>query len=177
MLKCGDAICKPLNKPLNMIFNQAFIPGSFPSDWKKIQHLPYSLKGNNETWWFLLLITHEIYKSFDDGLKVISVFLDISKALSKTCLSIDFREKTKLFNSFFSKQCPCITNHSKLWTSLGYLTHKRLSTITISVKEKRKINRSFNLNKDHDHDNLSIYKLKLCGDTICKPLDMIFNQV
>ena len=31
----------------------------------------------------LLSITHEIYKSFDDGLEVRSVFLDISKAFDK----------------------------------------------------------------------------------------------
>ena len=31
----------------------------------------------------LLSITHEIYKSFDDGLEVRSVFLDISKAFYK----------------------------------------------------------------------------------------------
>ena len=31
----------------------------------------------------LLSITHEIYKSFDDGIEVRSVFLDISKAFNK----------------------------------------------------------------------------------------------
>ena len=31
----------------------------------------------------LLSITHEIYKSFDDGLEVRGVFLDISKAFDK----------------------------------------------------------------------------------------------
>ena len=31
----------------------------------------------------LLSITHEIYKSFDDGLEVRDVFLDISKAFDK----------------------------------------------------------------------------------------------
>ena len=31
----------------------------------------------------LLSITHEIYSSFDDGFKVRSVFLDISKAFDK----------------------------------------------------------------------------------------------
>ena len=31
----------------------------------------------------LLAITHEIYKSFDDGFKVRGVFLDISKAFNK----------------------------------------------------------------------------------------------
>ena len=31
----------------------------------------------------LLSITHEIYKSFDDGLEVRDIFLDISKAFNK----------------------------------------------------------------------------------------------
>ena len=31
----------------------------------------------------LLSITHKIYKSFDDGLKVRGIFLDISKAFDK----------------------------------------------------------------------------------------------
>ena len=31
----------------------------------------------------LLAITHEIYKSFDDGFEVRNVFLDISKAVDK----------------------------------------------------------------------------------------------
>ena len=33
----------------------------------------------------LLSITHEIYKSFDDGLEVRSVFLYISKAFDEVC--------------------------------------------------------------------------------------------
>ena len=114
-----------------MIFNQALISGSFPSDWKKANIVPIHKKGNkqilrnyrpvsllpicckifeglifNEIFRFvldnklistnqfgfepgdscinqLLSITHEIYKSFDDGLEVRSVFLDISKAFDK----------------------------------------------------------------------------------------------
>ena len=33
----------------------------------------------------LLSITHEMYKSFDDGLEVRGIFLDISKAFDKVC--------------------------------------------------------------------------------------------
>ena len=36
----------------------------------------------------LLSITHEIYKSFDDGLEVRSVFLDISKAFDKVTMGL-----------------------------------------------------------------------------------------
>ena len=35
---------------------------------------------------------------------------------------------------------------------------------------------SLNPNKAHGHDNISIRMLKTCGDTICKPLELIFKQ-
>ena len=89
---------------------------------------------------------------------------------------IDFKEKAELFNSFFSKQCSLITNNSKLSTSLSYLTDKRLPTITFSAEDVGKIIWSLNPNKAHGHDNLSICMLKLCGDAICEPLLLIFNQ-
>ena len=89
---------------------------------------------------------------------------------------IDFKEKAKLFNSFFSKQCSLITNNSKLLTSPSYLADKRLTSITFSADDIGKIIRSLNPNKAHGHDNLSIRMLKLCGDAICEPLQLIFNQ-
>ena len=89
---------------------------------------------------------------------------------------IDFKEKAELLNSFFSKQCSLITNNSKLPTSPSYLTDKRLSTITFSAEDIGKIIRSLDPNKAHGHDNLSIRMLKLCGDAICEPLQLIFNQ-
>ena len=35
---------------------------------------------------------------------------------------------------------------------------------------------SLNPNKAHGHDNISIRMLKICGNTICKPLELIFKQ-
>lgn len=55
-------------------------------------------------------------------------------------------------------------------------TDKRLSTITYSVKDIGKIFWSLDHDKAHGHNNLSIRMLKLRGDAMCKPLDMIFNQ-
>ena len=89
---------------------------------------------------------------------------------------IDFKEKAELFTSFFSKKCSLITNNSKLPTSPSHLTDKRLSAITFSADDIGKIIRSLNPNKSHGHDNLSICMLKLCGDAICEPLLLIFNQ-
>ena len=45
MLKlCGDAICEPLQ----MIFNQVLISGSFPSDWKKANIVPIHKKEDKQ---------------------------------------------------------------------------------------------------------------------------------
>ena len=52
---------------------------------------------------------------------------------------IDFKEKAKLFNSLFSKQCSLINNNSKLITSPSYLTDKRLSTSKFSAENLGKI--------------------------------------
>ena len=38
----------------------------------------------------LLAITHEMYKSFDDGFEVRGVFLDISKRLTKFGMTVSF---------------------------------------------------------------------------------------
>ena len=35
---------------------------------------------------------------------------------------------------------------------------------------------SLNSNKAHGHENISIRMLKICGDTICKPLELIFKR-
>ena len=91
-------------------------------------------------------------------------------------LIIDFKEKSEIFNSFFSKQCSLITNKSKLPANSSYLTDKRLSTITFLGEDVEKIMRSFNPKKAYSYDNLSIRLLKLCSDAICEPLRMIFNQ-
>ena len=40
-----------------------------------------------------------------------------------------------------------------------------------------KIIQNFNSNKAQKHGNISIRMLKICGDTISKPLELIFKQV
>ena len=44
----------------------------------------------------LLSITHEIYKSFDDGYEVRGVFLDISKVFDKVWQKLKQKFKTKI---------------------------------------------------------------------------------
>ena len=71
---------------------------------------------------------------------------------------------------FFIKNC------SKLPTNLRYVTDKKLRTINFTTDSIEKIIVRLNPNKAHGHDNSSIRMLKICGNTICKTLELIFKQ-
>ena len=88
----------------------------------------------------------------------------------------DFKEKAELFNSFCSNQCFLLKNCRKLPTDLRYVTDKKLRTINFTTDNIEKIIVSLNPNKAHGHDNINIRMLKICGNTICKPLELIFKQ-
>ena len=88
----------------------------------------------------------------------------------------DFKVKAKLFNSFFATQSSLIKNSSKLPSHLHYLTYNRLSSVRFSQDNIAKIIQNLDPNKAHGHDNISIRKLKICGSSIYKPLEMIFKQ-
>ena len=69
-----------------------------------------------------------------------------------------------------------INNYSKLPTSLIQVTDRHLSLITFSAGDITNIIQNLNSNKAYGHDNISIRMLKICGDTISKPLQLIFKQ-
>ena len=86
----------------------------------------------------------------------------------------DFKEKAELFNSFFTKQYSLIKNGSKLPPQLHLLTDKCLSTVKFVSNNILKI-QNHNPNKAHGHDKINIRMLKKCGDSLCRPLELIFN--
>ena len=69
-----------------------------------------------------------------------------------------------------------MADHSELPTSLSYQTNKRLSSVTFSAEDIGKIIEGLDHNKAHGHDNISILMLKICDDTMCKLLEMIYSQ-
>ena len=88
----------------------------------------------------------------------------------------DFKEKAQLFNISFSKQCSIFLINSFLPADVNYITDKRLSTVTFSAKDFGKIIQNFDSNKAREHDNISTRVLKICGGSICVPLEMTFKQ-
>ena len=118
---------------------------------------------NSKVYWSLL-------KNFLNNKKIRMIPL----LFYKNRFITDFQEKVKLFKFFFSKQCCIIPNNSSLTADFNYITDNRLSTVTFSAKDIGKIIPNLDSNKAHEHDNTSIRMLKICSDSICVTLQMIF---
>ena len=88
----------------------------------------------------------------------------------------DFKEKAELFNHFFINQCSLLSNDSVLSTNLPQLTSKCLDSIHFSRSDIVKIISRLDPNKAHGYDMLSIRMIKLCGNSICRTLSIIFKD-
>ena len=88
----------------------------------------------------------------------------------------DFKEKAELFISFFRKQCLLTKNNSKLPPRRHFLTVKRSSTVKFVNTDTLKIIKNLNSKKAHGHDKISIRMLKICRKSLCRPLELLFND-
>ena len=88
----------------------------------------------------------------------------------------DFKKKVELFNSFFPKQCSIIINSSELPSNIWKKTDKSISPVTFTSDDTTTLIQNLDPNKVHGHDKFSIHMLKLCGKSICKPLDLIYQS-
>ena len=88
----------------------------------------------------------------------------------------DFKEKAKVFNDFFAKQCALVENSSKLPTNSFKRANNLLSTISFTKDDIAKIIKNLNLNKAHGFDMISIRMTKNCGESILKPFELIFKS-
>ena len=86
-----------------------------------------------------------------------------------------FKEKVELFNIFFAHQCTLLNNSTALPNNLAKRSNKSLDTVNFSTDDVSKIN-NLDPNKAHGHDMLSTRMIKLCGNSKCKPLLLIFND-
>ena len=86
----------------------------------------------------------------------------------------NFKEKDELFNTFFASQYTFLNNSSVLHNNLANLTNKSLDSINFSTDDISKIINNLDLNKAHSDNMLGIRMIKLCANSICKPLSIIF---
>ena len=88
----------------------------------------------------------------------------------------NFKEKAEIFNTFFPNQCTLLHNSSASPNNLAKLTNESLDTVSFSTDDIFKLINNSDPNKAHSHDMLSIRMIKLCGNSLCNPLSMIFND-
>ena len=88
----------------------------------------------------------------------------------------DFKKKAELsFLTLFSKQCSIIYDGSRLPSTLLYHTNNKLIDIVFNSEDIGKVISGLDSNKAHGHDMISIHMLKICGESIHKPLEYIFQ--
>ena len=68
-----------------------------------------------------------------------------------------------------------LINNSKIPSECPQKSNESLSSITFEINDIEKIFKNLDPNKAHGHDMLSIRMLKLCGESIYKPLNLIFK--
>ena len=88
----------------------------------------------------------------------------------------DCVEKATIFNDYFAKQCTPFQTGSVL-PPLVYHTTNRLSYFDIRVEEVEDILKVLKTNKAHGPDDISVSMIQLCGKELCKPLQLIFQNI
>ena len=86
------------------------------------------------------------------------------------------KEKASTFNDYFSSQCTPLLNDSVL-PALRFRTNSRISSFEITCNEISDIIAGLNTKKAHGPDNISVNMLKLCGEHLCVPLKIIFDNI
>ena len=87
-----------------------------------------------------------------------------------------YKDKTDSFNNFFANQCSLIKNSSVLPSVLFKRTENVISFIDFVADDIAKIIQNLDPNKAHGHDMIIIRMLKICGNSIYKPLQLIFRS-
>ena len=95
-------------------------------------------------------------KSVDGGTVPLTLTIQIG------CKFItNFTEKAKVFTNYFAKQCK-VTDKWKI---------RNIKFANMDILKSLK---TLDMKKVHRHDNVSIRIIKLCCDSICKPIELIF---
>lgn len=87
----------------------------------------------------------------------------------------DFKEKAKLFDTFFVKQHSLIKNNSLLPTDLISLTENRLFNLKLTPGDISRIIQNPESNKAHGHHKNSILMLKSQLSNLCLLFFIIVN--
>ena len=91
-------------------------------------------------------------------------------------LETDFKKKAHHFNVLFTSKCTLLISNSVLPDLVDYISTARLSSVNFNNADILKIIKHLNINKAHGHDEISVRMIKLCAQSIVKPLSVIFKN-
>ena len=101
--------------------------------------------------------------------------IGIPSLIENDTLITDDTEKANILNNFFVSQTIIPPSDIPL-PDFEYLTNSRLGQITTTPEIVKKILLGLNTSKASGPDKISNKILKLCADTLCKPLAYLFNK-
>ena len=93
------------------------------------------------------------------------------KSVNKTYFDI-----LKLSHCNFVTPLQCFFFISVYHDSVDYISTARLSSISFNNVVILKILKSLNVNKAHGHDDISVRMMKLYGQSIVKPMAIVFKN-
>ena len=88
----------------------------------------------------------------------------------------DFKDKAEIFNNYFADQCTPFENNSQIPNEMSYVTDKRIANIDFTFNDIFNLIKSLDIGKAHGYDNISVRMIKICGEPICRPLELIFRD-
>ena len=78
--------------------------------------------------------------------------------------------------NIFTDQCVPLKNNSMLSTNQLFMIQARLRSLDFNEGEILKILRVLNINKAHGHDGIFIKMIKICDESLLKPLRILFKN-
>ena len=89
-------------------------------------------------------------------------------------MALTLKKRVK-FLTLFANQCSLIPNSSTLPSELKLFTEHTLTSCDFYESDILQIINNQDSNKAHGHDMINIRILKLCGEAICRPLNIILK--
>ena len=182
-----NEIIKSKMKAKNKLYKQYIKNGRFESDFvfieslvneinelisnaKNLYYVNLAKKLNNpllqaKTYWSILKTFYN-----DKKIPLIPPLLIDDKFVT------DIQAKANIFNKFFADQCTPLKNNSMLPTNQLFMTQARLRSLDLNEDEILKIIRALNINKAHGCDGISVRMIKICDESLRKPLLILFKN-
>ena len=88
-------------------------------------------------------------------------------------LESDFGKKANHFNESFASKCTPLNNGSTLPHSLSNTSTVERSSFQFNDQDILEIIRALHVNKAHGYDDILIHMIKICDQSIIKPLSII----